>query len=88
MSINELIIGELDTDGSIKRDVFSCAVQLHFFDRQVPTQRGDVMRTVAGTKYFYRVSAPFWRHITEEQIAELDGLAKPSAAPKKKDEDK
>jgi hypothetical protein len=70
---NALIFGELNPDGSIKRDVRICAISYK------PIEGGDAMLVVPGTRTFYRVKAPFvWPQSAEkfaEQQAEIEANA-------------
>lgn len=72
---NKSDFGELNADGSIKRDVTTSILSGR------ATQPGDVMVRVSGTPYFYRVTAGEKRfHLTPELRAELEVVVKPSKA--------
>lgn len=70
---NALIYGELNPDGTIKRDVRICAISYK------PIESGDAMLVVPGTRTFYRVKAPFmWPQSADkfaEQQAEIEANA-------------
>jgi hypothetical protein len=61
---NTLVFGELNPDGSIKRDVRICAISFK------PIEGGDGMIVIPGTSRFYRVKAPFMWPQSAAQFAE------------------
>ena len=69
---NKSDFGELNPDGSIKRDV------QHSILSQRPVQAGDVQVRVEGTPYFYWVLAVEKRQLTPEKRAEIEAVIKPS----------
>jgi hypothetical protein len=66
--------GELNADGSIKRD----AQQSILSGR--PVQPGDVRIRVTGTPYFYWILATEKRNFTPEARAEIEAVVKPAKA--------
>jgi len=70
MPDSNLIFGELDERGGIKRNVFVCAVSGQ------PIEPGDAMITVPGTRRFYRVKATVYWHMRDEVKADLEAQAR------------
>lgn len=75
-SVNFQAVGELNDDGTIKRDIRICALT------GLDTEPGDVMYSVAGTNKFYRVKAGILRIPgATEARQQLEASLKPAPSP-------
>lgn len=64
--------GEFAEDGSILKDVQHSAVSKRVI------QPGDALKRVAGTSFFYRLTAEEHRTLTPEKRAEIEAQVKPA----------
>lgn len=72
---DKLRFGELNPDGSVKRNVFICAISGQ------PIEAGDVMIVVPNTNIFYRAKASLnWEQHKEQFAAAHDELANRAVA--------